>query len=393
MATKAGGSSLVEINEIERRKPFDGLFNIEDETLFTIQEDMEKNGFDKAFPVALWRKNKDRKKHVCLDGHTRLMAAEAVGKRKSVPCVFKTFETEEEALAYAIANQRNRRNITEQEIVEYIEKNEKVDSVGGKRKAGQKKEASAKQTAKALGTSVSKVNRARKVVKEGKAEEVKSKKKTVDQSYKDIKKKEKQTPKTKSKFLKAGKGVDFANWIWSILPEDEAALTLLKKAVAKPDSPMEERIVVLTGDLMQKANKKPFVQSVINAMNETPDIFFMVCTTQAARLKEFDWNQTGDNIFLGVKVSTPAQVTTSSKVLVNKKLNGGTNFVIASSLDKYLDLKKLYSAKTGIRWLILGAAEGLSWEDVFRMYAEANDKGVFVYMLPSVQVSSKEFPE
>jgi hypothetical protein len=95
-------------------------------------------------------------------------------------------------LAYAIHNQRNRRNLTEAELTKCILAVDQVKERGGDRKSEEAKSKgsselidSATQTAAIVGTSASKVKKARKVKKENPEalEEVKEGKKTLNKAY------------------------------------------------------------------------------------------------------------------------------------------------------------------------------------------------------------------
>jgi len=99
------------LNELKTQEPFCNLFDINQSTLTSIVEDMKVNGYDMAFPIVVWSG-----KNIVIDGHTRLMAAEQAGIN-DVPVYAYEFESELVALEYAIHNQRDRRNLTEIELM------------------------------------------------------------------------------------------------------------------------------------------------------------------------------------------------------------------------------------------------------------------------------------
>jgi ParB-like chromosome segregation protein Spo0J len=66
---------------------------------------MEKNGFDNFKPIDVWQ-------GIVIDGNSRFKAAIMAGI-KEVAVYEHNFRNQEEALEYAIHNQRGRRNITE----------------------------------------------------------------------------------------------------------------------------------------------------------------------------------------------------------------------------------------------------------------------------------------
>ena len=63
-------TTLVNLDTLTTRKPFDKLFPIQEETLAAISQDIEGNGFDPVFPLVVWEEE-----NVVVDGHTRFAAA------------------------------------------------------------------------------------------------------------------------------------------------------------------------------------------------------------------------------------------------------------------------------------------------------------------------------
>ncbi|GAB1482149.1 hypothetical protein MASR2M78_09640 [Treponema sp.] len=80
--------------------------------------DMKANGFDASKPVNVWKKPDGTR--VLIDGYTRVRAAEELGLLR-VTAYEKTFTSEDEALAYAIHTQRDRRNLSDAELLRLIE--------------------------------------------------------------------------------------------------------------------------------------------------------------------------------------------------------------------------------------------------------------------------------
>jgi ParB family chromosome partitioning protein len=218
------GSGLINIKDIVRKEPFLSLFNINLVTLESIKANMTNNGYDFAFPVILWD-------NVLIDGFTRTRAAEEVGIT-DIPCEQKQFADEHEALEYAMHNQRDRRNITEAELLKCISV---IDTPMSKTQAGavrgEKKEATHKKTAKLLGIGESKVTDARTVLTDAQAvEDVKNAKKTMHEAAEEIRNRKRKPKETISEALSkvesviqilknnAGKSIKFA----SLLKESES---------------------------------------------------------------------------------------------------------------------------------------------------------------------------
>ncbi|MEW6659689.1 MAG: hypothetical protein AB1424_13615 [Thermodesulfobacteriota bacterium] len=161
------------ISEVKTCAPFNGLFEIKEEVVEAIAEHMRRYGFDAARPIVLWADKK-----IVIDGHTRLEAARRAGLVQ-IYCREFPFRDEDTALQYAIHNQRNRRNMTEAEILRCIEavdkrkqQGERTDLAPSGAKLIQGKpiassEASGKsaeKTAKVVGVSPRKIERARTVL-------------------------------------------------------------------------------------------------------------------------------------------------------------------------------------------------------------------------------------
>jgi hypothetical protein len=105
----------LKLEEIKTAEPFKSLFPIEGKVLGRVQEDMKRNGYDPCQSVVLWSE-----KGLVIDGQTRLEAAKNLGLEE-VPVHEKSFADENEALAYAIHSQRDRRNLTSADIIRLID--------------------------------------------------------------------------------------------------------------------------------------------------------------------------------------------------------------------------------------------------------------------------------
>lgn len=173
-------------SDIVTRAPFKNVFTIQSKLLATIADSMKAIGFDGAFPLIVWMKDKP----VLLDGHTRLKAALQAGVTE-VPVIIKHFETDDAAIDYAVRSQRNRRNLSDAEILQCIQTLDKLKKSGrpsmkcvpdGTHFKGR----SSKEIADALGVSSRRVERARAVAKSGETEiqdAVKNGDMTVNSAY------------------------------------------------------------------------------------------------------------------------------------------------------------------------------------------------------------------
>ena len=162
---KAVGIELY-LDQLTKSEPFASLFSIKPEVFEAIKADMGINGFDPSKPVNVWRKPDGTR--VLIDGYTRVRAAEGLGLLR-VTAYEKTFASEAEALAYAIHTQKDRRNLSDAELLRLIELvdrpqtgfNTPVAPIGATEGKASK---TAAITADAIGISARKVERARTVL-------------------------------------------------------------------------------------------------------------------------------------------------------------------------------------------------------------------------------------
>jgi len=160
-------------NRIKIQSPFKGLFPVDEKIFNAVAEDMKVRGYDQAQPIIVWKEKLDASKNnaVIIDGHTRLFAAKRIGL-SPVYIAKVSFPDEKAALQYAIHNQRDRRNITDADILRCIEAVDKRRERGGDRRSEKAKsksssepiDSSAKETAKIVGTSESKVKKVRAIL-------------------------------------------------------------------------------------------------------------------------------------------------------------------------------------------------------------------------------------
>ena len=202
----------MKIEDIMVIKPFNSLFDITPEVLDAVTESMKNTGYDHAFPVVLWE-------DVCIDGHTRIIAAEKLGI-KEIPVQHKSFNNEKEALEYSIHNQRDRRNLTDAELLRCIAAIDKPLSKAQAGKKGgeatveekvEKEVPSHKMTAKKLKIGESKVTDARIVLSDKKAKkDVESGKKTITKAAKEVRERKKAETPEKEKSVVAKTRIQIA---------------------------------------------------------------------------------------------------------------------------------------------------------------------------------------
>lgn len=179
------------VSDLKIQEPFDGLFNIKKKTLSGIMGSISEKGFDEACPVVLWKDT-----NIVVDGITRCKAAVEL-RLQEVPTIEKEFADQAEALEYAIGCQRNRRNITDGELLKCIEVLDTQYKRGKKASGDANKDTNGKsseKTAEAVGTSTRKVEKARTVLNkadEQTKQDVLDNKKSINKAYNEVQDKEK----------------------------------------------------------------------------------------------------------------------------------------------------------------------------------------------------------
>lgn len=178
----------ISLDKITVHPTFQTLLPINEKELENIVKDMEENGFDRSKPVCIWREE-----NVLIDGYTRFTAAKEAGLSE----IYKyemSFDTEQEALEYAMKQQLNRRNLNDAGKLLLIEKLDNLRNPGRKSSDSDDEDEprgkSAQALAETLGIGTRTVERARHVLAnadEETLEEVKSGKTSINQAAKKIK--------------------------------------------------------------------------------------------------------------------------------------------------------------------------------------------------------------
>jgi ParB-like chromosome segregation protein Spo0J len=181
-------TDFINISELEVQKPFSSIFPIGNETLESISQDMETNGFDEIFPIIAWEG-----KNIVVDGHTRFAAAKASGITE-VPVLFKPFDNEDDAVLYSFHVQRNRRNMSDEDILNCLALLDTIHSsepTDGEDKPKPSKKETNELRAKELGISPNKVDKARKVMEHGNEEireSISSGEKSINKAFQEVQK-------------------------------------------------------------------------------------------------------------------------------------------------------------------------------------------------------------
>ena len=176
--------SMLDPTIIKTASPFKDLFPVREAELDRVVESMKADGYDSAHPIILWAGHNV----TVIDGHTRLAAAKKL-LFAQIPVIHKEFKDEAEALEYAIKSQRNRRNLTDADLLRCVTELDKRMKEGRPGKTATNLAVngrSSENTAKLLGTSRGKVEKIRTIndhASDAVKEAVKSGKLSVNKAY------------------------------------------------------------------------------------------------------------------------------------------------------------------------------------------------------------------
>lgn len=420
----------LKISEIRTRKLF-SIFDINNNVLTAIKENIESQGYDTAFPIVLWG-------HTVIDGHTRLKAAEMAGI-KDIPILQKKFSNKQEALEYAIHNQRDRRNMTEGELLRCIKRLDKREErggdhgnqyTGGKNLISNfaKSEPSRNRTASILGIGRSKVSDARTVLDsedEEIQEQVKSGEKSISAAAKEIRGQQRQKQKeqkTISTFNQVNENIEWAKWSWNpvtgcnhgcqycyaknianrffdhgfaphFYPERLSAPKNTKMPKGKENEIGWKNVFVCSmADLFGDWIPDEQINQVLHSVKENPQWKYLFLTKNPERYLEFEFPH---HCGLGATADTQERADKALKVF--KTLNHPIKFLSCEPLMEQIEL----SNPKAIHWLIIGGRSQSSgmpegqpeWNWVENLLAQARHARLTVYFKPNLTVRPKEYPK
>jgi protein gp37 len=422
----------MKIDEIKTQEPFNSIFDINDAILQAIKENMEEQGYDEALPIVLWG-------NIVIDGHTRLEAAKQAGI-KDIPVVQYEFKSERHALEYAIHNQRNRRNLTQAEILRCIEALDKRQKRGGDRKSKEfknqifgtknliqeQKEPSHKKTAEILGVGSSTVSNARTIL-DSDNEEIKNKvivgEISIDKAAGELRKEKKERKEVeKPTFNTTNENIDWAKWTWNPItgckhgcpycyardianrfyPHGFEPHFYPKRLSApentkipenrKNESGIHNVFTVSMGDMLGDWVKKEWIEQVIESMKKSPQWNCIILTKNPKRYLEFRWPET---CWLGATADTQKRMNLALEIF--EQINHPTRFISCEPLMEHIVLPK----NPPIEWLIVGGrsrSTGMSegqpeWKWVKSLIIQCNEFNIPLFMKPNLTVRSKEYPE
>lgn len=171
---------MMDPKELRTREPFVSALAIPQAIEDAIVASMKKGGYDVSQPIHVWRRE-----NVVIDGHTRKGAAIKAGL-SLVAVYFHDFVSEDDAFDYAIRCQRDRRNLSEAQLLKLVSLVDQRKNFGAQ-VSGTVAGPSAQQTAKKIGTNQVKVIHARAVLSDAEeTAEVMAGRKTIKQAAKAV---------------------------------------------------------------------------------------------------------------------------------------------------------------------------------------------------------------
>jgi len=432
----------MKLSELKTKEPFCSLFNIQPEILSAIKEDMEMNGYDGSQPIIIWNR-------VIIDGHTRYEAAKQANIIE-IPIFAYDFDNELDALQYAIHNQRNRRNLTEAEIIRCVEVVDRLRERGQNLKEYPRDnkghtikpevpenlglnipgKSSAQETAKITGLPESKVHQVRAVVSDPEAREaVESGIKSIHRAAQEVREKKKQEKESKPRptFNRTNESIEWALWTWNPVTGCEHGCPYCyARDIAKRFYPPEigfkphfwpdrleapknmstpvkgclqgEKTVFVCSmaDLFGDWVPQEWIDQVIKAVNNAPDWDFLFLTKNPKRYLTINFPK---NAWIGATADTQARADTAHEVFSELAKAQNRPTVMFLSMEP-LSEQITISEPIPYDWLIIGGRSVSSstpamqpeWKWVKSLLWQADQNKIKLYFKPNLTVRPKEYP-
>jgi protein gp37 len=428
------------IGEITLSSTFADLFPIDADDLAAIKQDMEEHGYDDSAPIVLWHGH-----GVVVDGHTRLEAAKQAGL--STVAVFeKTFADEDAALRYAIHNQRDRRNLTNGDLLRLVaalDARRKRGNHTGNQHTGVQVEkvpegtnsTSAAETAETIGVSEKAVHNARAVLADPAVkEQVEAGEISMTAGATKARKLKKQAadaatpatadkPKPRPTFNQTNDNIEWARWSWNpvtgcehdcpycyahdiaarFMPQQGMKPTFYPDRLTAPqntkvpakaetDPGYRNVFVCSMADLFGAWVPQEWIDAVLQAVTEAEDWTFLFLTKNPARMVGIDWPQ---NAWVGTTVDTQERV--DAAVAAFQQIEATTKFLSCEPLRSEL----VFPTMECFDWVIVGGqseARGCraaqpEWAWVESLWLQVRAANLKLYFKPNLTVRPREYPE
>jgi protein gp37 len=433
---------IVDPKSLATREPFSTLFTIDAHVLDAITEDMAAEGYDRSKPIDVWLGE-----GVVIDGHTRLKAALAA-EIEEVAVFDHFFADEDDALEYAIKNQRDRRNWTDAEITRAVmaldERKKHGAEPGGRgNQYAETKEnesgkaqpcalpKTAERTAEILGVSPRKVEQTRTVLDhadEDTKAAVLSGEQTINSAYNTTQKRRreeklvKSAPAHKATFNRTNDNIEWASWSWNPVTGCKHGCTYCyardiairftghfqpefhpnrldapqNTKVPDSDNPGDKAVFVCSmADLFGEWVPDEWIDKVLASVRMAPQWTFIFLTKNPGRLADIDWP---NNAWVGTTVDCQARVEPAQNAFRNVKAR--VRFVSCEPLNErvtFTDMSMFNWAIIGGRSKTTGAAAFQpEWEWVIDIVRKAMDAGIMWYRKPNLDLNAiapKDYPK
>lgn len=409
------------IDTIKTAEPFKSLFPISPNILSAISESIIHSGYDASKPVVIWSKT-----GVLLDGHTRLEASKQAGLA-AIPACMMDFDTEDDAFDYAVRQQRDRRNLTDADILRLVMVCDKRRKTGPNNSATSvaKPERSSTDTAAKIGTNRGKIERARQVLSQADEETkaaVMNGEKSINAAAKEVAEKKKAieaTPAKISVFNQTNDNIEWAKWSWNPVtgckfgcdycyahdiamrfngdfeptfhPERLSA-PQNTKVPAVNDIGFRNVFVCSMADLFGEWVPDAWIAQVLDAVRKAPQWNFIFLTKNPKRLISIDWP---DNAWVGTTVDRQSRVKAAEEAF--KKIDAKVKFLSCEPMLENLSFEDM----TMFDWVIIGGRSKNSkgpefqpeWLWVESLLTQARGSGSKVYFKPNLKSRPTEYPE
>lgn len=436
----------IRVSEVKTH-PDLALFPIGEQEVQAITQSMREEGYDSAQPLVLWQEE-----GYVVDGHTRLEAA-ILAALAHVPVVERSFDGWREALDYAIARQRDRRNMTRQELVAFLARAIQATEKHSRGRPAENGPTGPfiQDTADRLGVSVNTVKRTRAVL-DSDAEDVKEqllagtiapraayeqmKQRLPERHFNAFSIAEWRSLNKEQQAAHILRGreqshlglneqksdsIEWALWSWNPITgclhncpycyaRDIAARfftqgftpTFLPERLG---APYHQRVppqaahelgwrnifTCSMADLFGKWVPAEWIEAVLDVARECPQWNFLFLTKFPNRLAEFTYP---DNAWLGTTVDCQARVANAERSFA--KVKGGVKWLSVEPMLEPLHFDSLDM----FHWVVIGGASASSqtpswspprrWVD--ELEAAARDAGCMIYEKTNLQARLREYP-
>jgi len=416
-------NKYIDIESIKTAEPFKSLFPISPSILSAITESIIHAGYDVSKPIVIWDET-----DILLDGHTRLEASKQAGF-DSIPACRVPFASEDEAFDYAVRQQRDRRNLTDADILRLVaicdqrrKSGERTDLASHDARSSGK---SAADTADKVGVSTSKIERARRVIAQ--ADEptraaVMAGEKSINAAAKEIAEKKKAieaTPARLSVFNQTNDNIEWAKWSWNPVTgckfgcdycyahdiamrfngdfeptfhPDRMAAPKNTKVPAVNDIGYRNVFVCSMADLFGDWVPDEWINQILDAVRAAPQWNFLFLTKNPKRLINIKWP---DNAWVGTTVDRQSRVKPAEEAF--KKIKAKVKFLSCEPMLENLSFEDM----TVFDWVIIGGRSKNTtgpefqpdWLWVESLLTQARASGCKVYFKPNLKSRPNEYPE